>query len=107
MELYYHLNKKCKDNSDNKFKYFNSIQNDVNKYILKIYNQYKDEFIKKNINLQNDYKYEFFKESKVNQVEKDLDNWKLHLSNRHNKSLIDEINNAINVFCKNKEDSLK
>lgn len=107
LELYYHLNKNCKDNSDNKFKYFNSIQNDANKYILKIYNQYKDEFIKKNINLQNDYKYEFFKESKVKQVEKDLDNWKLHLSNRHNKSLIDEINNAINVFCKNKEDSLK
>ena len=102
LELYYNLNQNYKDKS----KYFHNIQKDANKYVRELYEQSKEDFIQRNINLQKNYNYEFFKEHKVEQVEKDLEIWKSQID-KHNKTLISEINNAINVFCKNKEDSLK
>ncbi len=102
LELYYNLNQNYKDKS----KYFHNIQKDANKYVRELYEQSKEDFIQRNINLQKNYNYEFFKENKVEQVEKDLEIWKSQID-KHNKTLISEINNAINVFCKNKEDSLK
>lgn len=101
LELYYQVN------IDNKFKYFDYIKKDIKKELLQKYEQSKDEFIKKINNINQYYEYNFFKERKVNQVESDLEKWKFQLNkNSQFKNVIKEIDNAINVFCKGKEDSI-
>ena len=100
LEIYYNIH------LDNRLKYAYSVKEEIKKDIFGKYEKYKDEFIQNNEDICNEYDYEFFKDKKdkVKKLEKDLEKWKNLIGS---KSIKKELDNAINVFCHGKEDSIE
>ena len=87
-------------------KYAVKIKDDIKKDVFKKYQNCKDEFINKVLLINDNFDYNFFeKTQKLDKVQKDLEKWKTKIDKK-DKNLKNEINNAINVFCKGKEDSI-
>ena len=106
LELYYKI---CL-NTDDTLKYVDYIKDELKKDFLKKYEENKEEFINKNLEITEYFDYNFFKGGKVEKVEADLEIWKSKLSKKSSskiKEVIKEIDNAINVLCKGKLDSIK
>ena len=97
LEIYYKIS------SDDKLIYSN--KDEIKNHIYGKYEKSKEEFIKKINTLTDNYDYDYFekKKEKLNEIKKDLCDWKAKISN---KKLKNELSNAINVFCLGKEDSI-
>ena len=104
LELYFQFHLESILNED--LKYAVKIKDDIKKDVFKNYQKYKDQFINKVSLISDNFDYNFFeKTKKLDKVEKDLEKWKTKID-KTDKDLKHEINNAINVFCKGKEDSV-
>ena len=104
LELYFHFYLEDLITAD--LKYAVKIKDDIKKDVFKKYQNCKDEFINKVLLINDNFDYNFFeKTQKLDKVQKDLEKWKTKIDKK-DKNLKNEINNAINVFCKGKEDSI-